>query len=141
MHAETLFTGFAGPGGGVGCGRSLAPCQREDIRRECRHGREVVAAFPDAGERGAAGEGRAPAAPSGQPARVAAGVDRRKPDPTLRAILAELAAAGVKVSYGALWAFFAREGITFKKEPVRQRTGPPRPRPPTRAVEEIPGPA
>jgi len=38
-----------------------------------------------------------------------------KPDLTLRAIRAELAAAGVKVSYGALWAFFAREGITFKK--------------------------
>lgn len=38
-----------------------------------------------------------------------------KPDLTLRAILAELAADGVKVSHGALWAFFAREGITFKK--------------------------
>src|SRR3954470_21476655 len=40
-----------------------------------------------------------------------------KPDLTLRAIRAELAADGVKVSYGALWAFFAREGITFKKRP------------------------
>ena len=29
--------------------------------------------------------------------------------------LAELSADGVKVSYGAVWAFFAREGITFKK--------------------------
>ena len=38
-----------------------------------------------------------------------------KPDLTLRAIMAELAADGVKVSYGAVWAFFAREGITFKK--------------------------
>ena len=38
-----------------------------------------------------------------------------KPDLTLRALLAELAADGVKVSYGALWAFFARDGITFKK--------------------------
>jgi len=38
-----------------------------------------------------------------------------KPDLTLRAILAELAAEGVKVSHGALWAFFTREGITFKK--------------------------
>jgi transposase len=47
-----------------------------------------------------------------------------KPDLTLRAIRAELAADGVKVSYGAIWAFFAREGITFKKEPARQRTGP-----------------
>ena len=38
-----------------------------------------------------------------------------KPDLTLRAILAELAADGMKVSHGALWAFFTREGITFKK--------------------------
>src|SRR5690349_16877116 len=64
-----------------------------------------------------------------------------KPDLTLRAILAELAADGVKVSHGALWAFFARDGITFKKEPARQRTGPRRHRSPARAVAEIPGPA
>jgi transposase len=38
-----------------------------------------------------------------------------KPDLTLREILAELAADGVKVSHDALWAFFTREGITFKK--------------------------
>src|SRR3954452_17269937 len=38
-----------------------------------------------------------------------------KPDLTLRALKAELAADEVKVSYGALWAFFARESITFKK--------------------------
>jgi transposase len=38
-----------------------------------------------------------------------------KPDLILRAIRAELAADGVKVSYGALWAFFAREGITCIK--------------------------
>ena len=38
-----------------------------------------------------------------------------KPELTLRAIRAELAADGVKVSYGTVWAFFAREGITFKK--------------------------
>src|ERR1700750_1660970 len=38
-----------------------------------------------------------------------------KPDLTLRAVLAELAARGMVVSYGALWAFFASEGITFKK--------------------------
>src|SRR4051812_22137847 len=43
-----------------------------------------------------------------------------KPDLTLRAIKAELGDAGVRVSYGALWAFFAREGITFKKKPARQ---------------------
>src|ERR1051325_4213810 len=49
-----------------------------------------------------------------------------KPDLSLRAIRAELAADGVKVSYGAVWAFFAREGITFKKRPCTpaNRTAP-----------------
>jgi len=51
-------------------------------------------------------------------ARIAA-----KPDLTLRALLAELAGRGVKVSYGALWSFVAREGLSFKKKPARQRTG------------------
>jgi transposase len=44
-----------------------------------------------------------------------------KPDLTLRAVLAELAVRGMVVSYGAVWAFFASEGITFKKKPARQR--------------------
>src|SRR5258708_11448571 len=38
-----------------------------------------------------------------------------KPDLTLRAVVAELAARGSPASYGAVWRFFAREGITFKK--------------------------
>jgi len=38
-----------------------------------------------------------------------------EPDLTLRALLAELAGRGVKVSYGALWSFVAREGLSFKK--------------------------
>src|SRR4051812_27974306 len=64
-----------------------------------------------------------------------------KPDLTLRALRAELATDGMKVSYGALWAFFAREGVTFKKEPARQRAGSPQHRSPARAVEDTPGPA
>jgi transposase len=47
-----------------------------------------------------------------------------KPDLTLRAILAELADRGVQVSYFTVWRFFEREGVTFKKKPARQRTGP-----------------
>jgi transposase len=43
-------------------------------------------------------------------ARIAA-----KPDVTLRGLLAELAERGVKISYGAIWDFFASEGISFKK--------------------------
>jgi transposase len=46
-------------------------------------------------------------------------------DLTLRAIQAELAERGVKVSYDAVWRFYLREGVTFKKKPARGRTGSP----------------
>ena len=46
-----------------------------------------------------------------------------KPDLTLRAILAELDERGVHVSFWALWSFFKREDISFKKKPARIRTG------------------
>src|SRR3954453_19991100 len=74
-QAETLFTGFAGPGDGVGVGRSLVPRQREDIQRERRHGGEMVTALPGDRKRGGPGDGRSPAAPSGQQTRLAAGAD------------------------------------------------------------------
>src|SRR6516162_1795629 len=38
-----------------------------------------------------------------------------KPDLTLRAVVAELAERGTPASYGAVWRFFKREGISFKK--------------------------
>jgi len=38
------------------------------------------------------------------------------PDVTLRALVVELAARGVTVSYFAVWHFFENEGITFKKK-------------------------
>ena len=44
-----------------------------------------------------------------------------KPDLTLRAVVAELAERGTPASYGAVWRFFKREGITFKKNTARQR--------------------
>lgn len=47
------------------------------------------------------------------------------PDLTLRAVMAELADRGVSASYHAVWDFFAHEGVTFKKKPVRGRAGPP----------------
>ena len=46
-----------------------------------------------------------------------------KPDLTLRALQGELADRGLKASYHAVWDFFAREGITFKKKPARSRAG------------------
>ena len=57
------------------------------------------------------------------------------PDVTLRGLLAELAERGIVVSYYAIWHFFEHEGISFKKKPARQRTGPARRRPPARPVE------
>jgi len=99
-HAETLFTGFAGSGGDVGGGRSLVPRHRDDIQRECRHGREVVAAFPDDGERGGLGNGRASAAPSGQQARLAAGADRGKAGPD---IAGDQGRAGRRWGQGEPW--------------------------------------
>ncbi len=47
-----------------------------------------------------------------------------KPDITLRALAAELAERGVKVSYYAVWNFVAHEGISFKKKPARRRADP-----------------
>ena len=69
-------------------------------------------------------------------ARVAA-----EPDLTLRGLLGELADRGVKASYGALWLFLEREGLSFKKKPVRQRAGSPRHCAAADAVAQISGPA
>jgi transposase len=38
-----------------------------------------------------------------------------QPDLTLRGLQNELAAQGIKVSYGAIWAFVRAEGLSFKK--------------------------
>jgi transposase len=67
-------------------------------------------------------------------ARIAA-----KPDLTLNALLAELAARGRVVSYGALWKFLDDAGLRFKKKPARRRTGPPRRRAAAGAMAEVSG--
>jgi transposase len=46
-----------------------------------------------------------------------------KPDLTLQALLGELGERGVVVSCDTLWRFLKREGISFKKNRVRNRTG------------------
>ena len=46
-----------------------------------------------------------------------------KPDLTLRAIVVELAARDVRVSYDAVWRFYRQAGLTFKKKPARSRAG------------------
>jgi putative transposase len=45
------------------------------------------------------------------------------PHLTLHGLKAELAARGVKVSHNAVWLFLRREGLRFKKNSVRPRTG------------------
>ncbi len=64
-----------------------------------------------------------------------------EPDLTLRALLAELAGRGVKASYGALWLFLEREGLSFKKKRARKRAGASLDRPAPGAVEEVSGSA
>src|SRR5262245_33571460 len=62
-----------------------------------------------------------------------------KPDITLRALVAELAERGIKVSYYAVWHLFDHAGISFKKKPARERAGSARRRQAARAVEEVSG--
>jgi transposase len=64
-----------------------------------------------------------------------------QPDITLRAVAAELAQRGIKVSYYAVWHFFEHEGISFKKKPARQRAGSSRRGAAACAVEEVSRPA
>ena len=64
-----------------------------------------------------------------------------QPDLTLRAIRAELAERGMIVSYDAVWRFYKREGMTFKKNPARRRAGPAGRSPQAGTLEAIPGPA
>jgi transposase len=45
------------------------------------------------------------------------------PNLTLRALAAELAERGAVVSYGAIWTFVHREGLSFKKKRASGRTG------------------
>lgn len=47
-----------------------------------------------------------------------------KPDVTLRELVAELNARAVKTSYGSVWRLLNDEGVSFKKNPVRQRARP-----------------
>lgn len=61
---------------------------------------------------------------------------------TLRSLVAELAARGVRSSYGAVWLFARREGLSFQAGgPARRRAGPSRRRPPARQVDEASGKA
>lgn len=49
---------------------------------------------------------------------------KQKPDLTLHALLAELAERGIVVSCDTLWRFLKREGVSFKKNRIRDRAKP-----------------
>jgi transposase len=66
-------------------------------------------------------------------ARIAA-----KPDLTLEEIRGELAARGLHVGHGTVWRFFAKEGISFKKNRARLRARPARRGTQARALAEVP---
>ena len=52
-----------------------------------------------------------------------AGRIANEPHVTLRSLLVELEARGIKVSYGALWNFVHAQDLSFKKNSSRRRTG------------------
>jgi transposase len=59
---------------------------------------------------------------------------------TLRALVRELSARGTRVSYGALWMFIRREGLSFPPSgPARRRAGPRRRRPAAQPLAGPPG--
>lgn len=59
------------------------------------------------------------------------------PDLTVRALAAELAERGYRVSPNTVWSLLRKAGFSFKKKPVRHRTGSPEDRTTAGAVEEV----
>jgi putative transposase len=58
---------------------------------------------------------------------------------TLRGLVAELAARGLRVDYRTMWKFVRREGLSFKKNRAGQRAGSPGRGPQARPLEGSPG--
>jgi transposase len=61
-----------------------------------------------------------------------------QPELTVRALAAELAARGIKVSPNTVWSLLRASGRSFKKNAVRRRAGPASNRPAASAVEKVP---
>ena len=64
----------------------------------------------------------------------------RQADFTLRGLVSELAARGLRVDYRAVWSFVHTEKLSFKKNAARQRAGTARRGPPARAMAAVSGP-
>jgi transposase len=58
---------------------------------------------------------------------------------TLRGLIVELAARGLKVGYRSVWTFVHAEGLSYKKGRHRPRTRPSRHRPPARPMVALSG--
>ena len=61
------------------------------------------------------------------------------PHLTVRDLALELAERGYRVSPNTVWSLLRKAGHSFKKKPVRDRTGSPEDRAATGAVEEVSG--
>jgi putative transposase len=68
-------------------------------------------------------------------------VDRAKTDFTLRGLVAELAARGVKVDYVQVWRFVHAEGLSFKKKRAPRRAVASEDREAARTMDEVSGTA
>ncbi len=103
----------------------------ETVRAVAKRFRISVASAVRIGQRQRAGRGQMPGKIGGHRRQALAGepgtwlVARlaEKPDLTMRALTAELAARGVKAGPFAVWSFLRRERLTFKKKPVRSGAG------------------
>ena len=66
--------------------------------------------------------GKRPVVLAGQRAWLRHRIDQ-VPSVSLRALVAELGERGIAVSYGAVWNFVHREGLSFKKKRASRRAG------------------
>jgi putative transposase len=66
-------------------------------------------------------------------------VERAQADFTLRGLVAELAARGVKVDYVQVWRFVHAEGLSFKKKRSSRRAAATQGCPATGAMEAVSG--
>ena len=83
--------------------------------------------------------GQRPIILAGQRAWLLSRINAPDSDVTLRGLQAELAGRGIIVSYGALWNFVHREGLSYKKNRIRDRAGSPGHHAQAGAMEKVSG--
>jgi transposase len=103
---------------------AVALAEGETVRAAARRFGVSVASAVRIGQRQCAGRGRAPgkiggvrrAALAGETGEGLLGRLAEKPDLTMRALTAELAARGVHVAHDTVWCFVRKSGQTIKKD-------------------------